>query len=367
MAKQYPISSDYDNAFYAPEICFKVDELKKVESIKSPNGDFECCAGGTAVVFKVKINEKFYALRFFLIEKINHFERCKKISDFVRENPRYFVDFTYYDASVLVKGELYPVIKMEWVDGDILYSFLKKNLFREDILKGISIKLVNLFLWLKQEKIAHGDLSHQNIMVNSQSEVKLIDYDGMFIQGLEDEESGEGGTFGFIHPKGRDYSSDMDNFSMWIIYLSIEILIIDASYFNKDNDIIVFDGSDFTDLDNSDTVKKLKNSGNDKLVKIIKFIESICRNESSKVPEFNKNICIDKLATKLESDKNDYTDFLNLLEIYDDEVEYELPMVENNKSNFTNELLEILESTGNNDDDKVYYSPNQYLAKTPRP
>ena len=74
--------------------------------------------------------------------------------------------------------------------------------------------------------IAHGDLSNSNILVMSSGEIRLVDYDSLYLPSM----AGKGytqttsGQPAFQHPQRRGaipMSSNDDNFSQILIYLSL--------------------------------------------------------------------------------------------------------------------------------------------------
>ena len=61
-----------------------------------------------------------------------------------------------------------------------------------------------------------------NIMVSNE-QLKLLDYDGLYVPGLEVIPSKEWGHRNYQHParSEKDYGPSLDHFSTWIIYISI--------------------------------------------------------------------------------------------------------------------------------------------------
>ena len=78
---------------------------------------------------------------------------------------------------------------------------------------------------LRKVGIAHGDLSHGNIMVLD-DEFRLIDYDGMFVPRLAGRKSNERGLEHYQHPGRTDahFGRYLDNFSHWVMYTTLVAL-----------------------------------------------------------------------------------------------------------------------------------------------
>ena len=58
---------------------------------------------------------------------------------------------------------------------------------------------------LRKLQMAHGDLQHGNMVVTPARELKLIDYDGMYVLGMPVGRSHEKGHVNYQHPQ-RDAS-----------------------------------------------------------------------------------------------------------------------------------------------------------------
>ncbi|HEX6508624.1 MAG TPA: hypothetical protein VF221_13425, partial [Chloroflexota bacterium] len=81
---------------------------------------------------------------------------------------------------------------------------------------------------LEQSRCAHGDLQHGNVLITG-GEIKLVDYDCMFVPALRGKSSHELGHQNFQHP-GRspsDFGPHLDRFSAWVIYLSLHAVRTD--------------------------------------------------------------------------------------------------------------------------------------------
>src|SRR5204863_3447178 len=87
---------------------------------------------------------------------------------------------------------------------------------------------------LRKNNIAHGDLQHGNVLI-ARGDFKLIDYDGMFVPALAGRASHEVGHRNYQHP-GRtesDFGIQLDNFSGWMIYLTLVALSIEPGLWSR--------------------------------------------------------------------------------------------------------------------------------------
>lgn len=121
---------------------------------------------------------------------------------------------------------------------------------------------------LHAHHIAHGDLQHENIIIDSSGKMFLIDYDSMFIPNLNGESDIISGKKDYQHPNrihNRIASEKLDYFSELIIYISILAIASDPTlvdrYKLKDADRLLFAKEDFEDIGNSQIYSDLKTLG----------------------------------------------------------------------------------------------------------
>lgn len=90
-------------------------------------------------------------------------ERYREISRFILSDDLSFaVDFAYQDSAVLVNGSKYPLLKMDWVDGETLELYVGARLNNKDALASLRLEFRKMLAGLAEHGIAHGDLQHGN-------------------------------------------------------------------------------------------------------------------------------------------------------------------------------------------------------------
>jgi len=194
-------------------------------------------------------------------------ERYAAISDHLaRVRLPYTVDFKYVEQGIRIRGHWFPIVKMEWLNGKSLSSHLEGHLYDAQELHRLAQSWMKMIADLRDARIAHGDLQHGNIMV-ARGQLRLIDYDGMFVPSLAGKVSHELGHINYQHPKrqGADFGAYIDHFSAWIIYWSIKFLIIDPTLwisFNGGDDCLLFRGKDFSEPNHSKLLERLRNHEN---------------------------------------------------------------------------------------------------------
>jgi hypothetical protein len=172
----------------------------------------------------------------------------------------YFVGFEYQPMGILVNGQRFPIVKMDWVEGDTLGSFLEDNYSNKSRIERLRTQFVELEHFLRSKSIAHGDLQNGNVLVKS--DLKLIDYDGLYVPSLPIGHGAELGHKHFQHSKrsAADFGPEMDRFSFVVIELSLRAVAHDPKLFSKfsNGENIIFTANDFIDPGNSAAFADLK-------------------------------------------------------------------------------------------------------------
>lgn len=166
---------------------------------------------------------------------------------------------------------------MEWLEGPTLDEFISSILYQTpEYAFSVAQEFLALHRNLRELGIAHGDLQHGNIIVTPAG-LRLVDYDGMFVPGMEGLLATELGHRHYQHPARRThhFGAYIDNFPAWIIYSSLLILTIDPSLFAKfqgASDYLLFTESDLRHPERSRLFHHLDQHTNSKLVSLSRFL-----------------------------------------------------------------------------------------------
>jgi hypothetical protein len=162
-----------------------------------------------------------------------------------------FVPFEYLTEGIRINGSWYPIVKMQWIEGETLLQYIRRNLQNAELLKSLAEKWRHMIIDLQAANIAHGDLQPGNVLIQD-DEIKLIDYDGMYVPALQGMRSNEIGHRNYQHPRRSEehFGPWIDNFSVWVILLSIEALCAEPSLWNalgagEDEEVLLFRQEDF--------------------------------------------------------------------------------------------------------------------------
>lgn len=230
----WPQAQEYNEAIQTPKVCFTDPDLKQGSVKLNAMGLPVPISGAFANVYQITTSTGKWAIRCFVREVKDSHHRYDEISKALGTNrPAYTAPFEYQRNGIRVGSTAYPIVKMQWLTGELLSDYIARNLANPAQLAQFADKWVALVADLRARKIAHGDLQHGNILVVN-DEPKLIDYDGMFVPAFQGLRSNEVGHPNFQHPlrKETDFGIFTDNFSAWVIYASVRVIATSPEIYN---------------------------------------------------------------------------------------------------------------------------------------
>ena len=156
----------------------------------------------------------------------------------------------YVESGVRVGNGWFPITKMPWVDGRPLNRAVEQRLSTPYALEELERRFVELVAELRRRGIAHGDLQHGNILVDTSGTLRLVDYDGMFVPALHGRPASESGDPNYQHPRrALQFDADLDRFASLVIVAALRALAIKPALWRTYNtgDNLLFRRSDFVD------------------------------------------------------------------------------------------------------------------------
>src|SRR5215470_7552155 len=219
-------------------------------------------SGGFALTYAVTTSGRKYAVRCFHREIPAIQQKYNAISKKLRSLTNgYFVDFDFQQSGISVRHQVFPIVRMDWVEGDTLGVWLDKHIDDARALTKARSDFAAIARFLAQKGIAHGDIQNGNVMV-ADGDIKLIDYDGMFVPEMRPGHGSETGHRHFQHPQRRTFSfgPEMDRFSFIALDLSLAAVMEDKSLYKKfreGGETIIFKANDFADPPNSEIFRRL--------------------------------------------------------------------------------------------------------------
>lgn len=286
----WPSGQDYEQSFQMMKLSIskKVGDIASWEAVKNPKtpGWYVYASGNYGSIYKIKDeNDRFFALKCFTRKSGNINERYLKISDYLSKNSNalnFLAHFRYYQDGIKTrknKSYLFPLLKMEWMDGVTLNKYIDSHINEPKILRKISENLVAEIGKLQSAGISHGDLAGDNIIINNGGDVKLVDYDGMFIPDFKGQRSTEMGHADFQHPSrnANSFSEKLDNFSALVIHLSLTALSLKPDLWDRyngdDPDCLILRKKDFMNLDVSPAFNEMMKIRNKKVKKMCNLLK----------------------------------------------------------------------------------------------
>lgn len=279
----FPTAENYRLSIINPALCLSDGELKHGEFSRSKNGMPLIWSGAFTSVFRVVTERGLLAVRCFL-RQINddQQERYRLLANYLGDKSApMFVNFEYQPNGILVNGKWYPIVKMEWVEGLHLDEKIQELISNGDTKKldELASQWLHLIISLHKLGIAHGDLSNGNILV-TEREIRLIDYDSVFVPTLTGKTSSELGHPNFQHPNRNinSFNANTGDFSALVIYLSLLAISKEPSLwakFHRDKNLL-FSSDDFKSPKEAPIFAALKNSDNKEIRDLALKLETIC-------------------------------------------------------------------------------------------
>src|SRR5215469_1695088 len=283
----YPQITEYHEAVQHPQIAFVDPELKQGTVAENNLGLPLVMSGGFALTYAVTTPRKKCAVRCFHREIPEIQQKYGAISKVLRAiRNGFFVDFDFQQSGINVRQKVFPIVRMDWVEGDTLGVWLDKHFDDPRGLEKARVDFADIARFLAAKGIAHGDLQNGNVMVTN-GDIKLIDYDGMFVPGMRLGQGSETGHKHFQHPERRasDFGPAMDRFSFIALDLSLKAVTADKSLypkFREGGETIVFRANDFADPHNSEIFRRLL--AMPKLKEEARAFAAICEGDLAAVP-----------------------------------------------------------------------------------
>jgi hypothetical protein len=287
MLTPYPQIVEYNEAVQHPASAFRDPELRRGTIKLNALGLPVALSGAFALTYAMTTGRRALAVRCFhrQIPALEH--KYAAIARVVKAlHSPYFVDFDYLPDGIRIRGGYYPVVKMEWAEGEPFGVWLDRNCRDPRALAGMREAFARLAAHLEKHGIAHGDIQNGNVIV-SRAGLRVVDYDGVYVPGMPPEFGSETGHKHFQHPRRtpRHFGPDIDRFSFIVIDLSLAALIERPDLYRRycrGGETILFCASDFADPERSTVLQILRQEPS--LQGMTESFVAICRGDPRAVP-----------------------------------------------------------------------------------
>lgn len=275
----WPTPQDYNEALQNPRSNFDDLDLRNGTPELTPLGLPRPITGGFASVYRIQSNMGQWAVRCFLRDFADHQERYAAIGrHLAAARLPYTVGFQFLDKGIRVRGKWHPILKMEWIEALSFRDYIEDNIASPLAISTLADRWIAMLRALKKHGIAHADLQHDNVLISG-GDFRLIDYDGMFVPALAGKTSHEVGHRNYQHPGRRetDFGSHLDNFSGWMIYLTLVALSVDPGLwgrFGRGEEHLVFRKEDLDQPRFSRVFRSLEQLKDDRIQKYLPLFRS---------------------------------------------------------------------------------------------
>jgi hypothetical protein len=230
-SRVWPSPDAYQNAVLSPRRFLRDARLHtaQVESrfflgSQRPN----LRSGNFGAVYRFKGAQQSYGLKVFYKADTERQQRYQLIDQHLAGQPpsAHLVSFRYDEEGIQVHRRWYPTLVMDWAPGKTLDLYLQEC--RGEIRNGLFCSsFAHMIRELQARRMAHGDLQHGNILVQAGGQLKLVDYDGMFVPGMSrlGLKAAESGLPAYQHPwrtRRPDYfDARLDDFAALVLLVTL--------------------------------------------------------------------------------------------------------------------------------------------------
>ena len=263
----YPLISEYVKAIQ--DAGDNLEQLAHLTPVLDDHGEPYRSSGAFAVVFKMqdKRSGKYYALKCFTEEQQGRAEAYRQIADELGLlDSSYITSVNYMEKEIFVDSnceeEEFPVLLMDWVDGETLEAYIAANYQNQSAMSMLSYRFGKMAAWLRTQSFAHGDINPDNIIVRPDGSLTLVNYDGMFVPSMKGSQSPTIGTRDFSHPLRTvdDFDETIDDFSLANIALSLKAISMKSTLLDiyGASDRLLFSENDYRNPSNSKVISALQ-------------------------------------------------------------------------------------------------------------
>lgn len=281
MTGRFPAASQYVAAVQYPATCFPGAELKNSQVASGLLGLPASASGQNAIVFRMITEDREVAIRCFTSPATEGRARYEALAAHLEENPcPLLASARWVDQGIRIGSECWPVVEMEWVQGQLLHTAVANDLQDPQRLNDLAERWREATRTLNDAGIAHGDLQHGNILVESSGALRLVDFDGTWVPAIATHPPREVGHPNFQHPtriEAGTWGPRIDTFAALVIYLSLRALAADPTLWDLHNgENLIFTAADFRAVGQTPAWQRLRHSPEAQIVVLAELLQDMC-------------------------------------------------------------------------------------------
>jgi hypothetical protein len=248
----FPVAGDYYKAVQVPGRTFTVPKLQTAQFVWDSLGP-TLARGSSAVVFQAAVDGSPQALRCYIRNDASSRDRYSALSTYLASHDLspHVSGTIWLDSAIRVNNATWPVLQMGWIDGRTLNEYVDFLVAGSNVaaLTMLAASWRDMVALLQNSSFGHGDLQHGNVMVDQKGQLRLVDFDGVWIPQLAGHSPPtEYGHPNYQRPGLRAWDRWLDTFSALVIYLSLVALSKDPglwlALYNSKN--LLFSRADFS-------------------------------------------------------------------------------------------------------------------------
>jgi hypothetical protein len=247
----FPVAGDYYKAVQVPGRAFTVPRLQTAQFVWDSLGP-TLARGTSAVVFQAVVDGSPQAVRCYIRNDASSRDRYSALSTYLASHDLspHVSGAIWLDSAIRVNNATWPVLQMGWIDGRTLNEYVDFLVADSNVaaLATLAARWRDLVALLQKSSFGHGDLQHGNVLVDQEGQLRLVDFDGVWIPQLAGHSPPtEYGHPNYQRPGLRPWDRWLDTFSALVIYLSLVALSKDPglwlALYNSKN--LLFSRADF--------------------------------------------------------------------------------------------------------------------------
>jgi len=267
-----------------------------------------CASGRMACMFPLRCGSGKVAVKLFFTPIPELAVRYEQIdAALTKIHSPNFLKIEYRDGpkkGASLGANYTPYLKMDFVQGDLLRDAIVKLVDKHDSagLLNMAKQWQDIALMMERERICHGDIQAQNLMVETSGRLRLIDLDTMFVPTMQSRNLKCVGLGvpawqhkDKVNPRPgveTPFDERMDRFPAIALYLTLLALSDHPTLFNPqavaDDDEILFTAKDITDPHNSRVLRQLSTSTNPQIRCLTDILVKAALGPYDDVPAFSK-------------------------------------------------------------------------------
>jgi hypothetical protein len=247
----FPVAGDYYKAVQVPGRAFTVPKLQTAQFVWDSLGP-TLARGSSAVVFQAAVEGSPQAVRCYIRNDASSRDRYSALSTYLASHDLspHVSGTIWLEGAIRVNNATWPVLQMGWIDGRTLNEYVDFLVADSNVaaLATLAARWRDMVALLQNASFGHGDLQHGNVLVDQEGQLRLVDFDGVWIPQLAGQSPPtEYGHPNYQRPGLREWDRWLDTFSALVIYLSLVALSKDPglwlALYNSKN--LLFSRADF--------------------------------------------------------------------------------------------------------------------------